>query len=442
MSEGYIDYVPVIGAEDNRARRTDDFGHSFGWWRPTDYYLHPWVLVSPMTYWQVTDVRRRMGAMTGVHIFWDSGGFMVLTGSFPGTRSPVKPAIGAAGIGDRAHAAQVVEWYNQGAVRGDPCMILDSPIVKFKESRDRAEGHSAAFGIFGMEHGTLEQFDRALAKTAANGALMLERRTGDYDLFGVVHGWDGKTMLRWMERLQRVGQFDGWAFNTKANGPSDPTTFRLAMALSHHYAVDRPIHFLGHSGARAFVAAAYLAAHLRGARVTLDSSTPVRYASERVYIIPGTLDGLNISPEQPWPDIPCDCPVCRCNGPDQFTTTATNAWSYLTLHNLWHFTAFVRMVNSVRHRREELLALGTAESATDFAAFDYYLDKGLETFVRRDSTIGKRFDAAQRTIGEYDADVHGPCVVCREEEAVGELFRGRAVCRSCRTKIEKIQAVA
>jgi hypothetical protein len=427
---GYVDYVPVY----YEARSgVDAWDHTLGWWRKSDYYQHQWVLTSPMTHWRVPSFRDDVGVdAPNTHVFYDSGGFMLIAGHFPGHKLRINPVIGAPGVGDVGTAIEVTRWYDQTARKGDPCMILDAPVVSRKESAKGSAAFKVAFA--GLERGGIEDVERALGKTIRNAEKMLEIRKGNYDLFAIAHGIDPRTLVRWFNRLHRVGEFDGWAFAPKG----DIELLMTAMALIHANIPKKPIHLLGQAGMQAFATAAYLAAHI-DSRITLDSSTAIRYAHEHAWLLPGSLRAVNITPSTPeapwvWPDIPCQCPVCSMNGPQEYRSESADGAFYLVLHNLYQIIAYTKLVNAAKGRRDVLEQLAPKSAIAVFDAFDYYLENGWEAFIRRESLIGKKFDKSQSVLQDFDSNYLGLCDLCHSTDAE-KRYQKLVVCLDCYTKL-------
>lgn len=426
---GYVAYVPVFEVprvttyDEKGDRRYDLWGRSLTWWRETDYYRHDWVLTSPQAHWG-KDVRREMLVEDDrTHIFFDSGGFMVGVGKFPGMEGSDFPVIGANAFGGVTSAIDVSRWYERNARKGDPCMILDAPSWQI-DPKLYAQTNSPTHSTV---QGTEEEFERALTKTVKNAEKMLELRRGNYDLFGVVQGAEPRLMDRWFNRLKRTGDFDGWAFSAKFN----PAVYVMVLALGHHYSPNKPFHILGHGGATMFCLAAYVANKTNN-RITTDSSTATRMSSGYQWYIPGTLKPFFVGGRTDWPDVPCDCPVCSYHGPDDFFSGIYEAKSLLTLHNLYQILGYVKLVNAVKGDREALERIAPKEVPPLLDALDYYFDHGLDALIRKAgdpekgkrmtfASIARKFSQGQTTLEEHDPTDLGMCNLCRKNPAEKEF---------------------
>jgi hypothetical protein len=437
---GYLEYIPVtevprkvtINPGDPEGQ-TDAWGHSLCWWRSDSPYFHPWTLVSPQDSWKKNPRTLFRMDRKDMKLFWDSGGFMVGISRFPGMVPGLFEPIGSLAHGGVQASIDVVRWYDQYAQKGDACMILDAPAWEIDPKVYAATKNPIA----ALRFGSTDEYERALTKTIKNAEKMLEIRKGDYDLFGVVHGPEPKLLDRWYHRLSRVGDFDGWSFVAKVN----PALYVTALVMAHAYTPRKPVHYLGHGGAMMFTLAAYLAAKTNN-RITTDSSTATRSSSGYLWNIPGTLRGLFIGggglkqrdgsggeelrPVK-WPEIPCDCPVCRWMEPSYLVSSVYEAKTFITLHNLYQMVQFAKMTNSLKNDREALEAVAPKDAGPLLDAIDYYLEHGIEAFLRKagdktdDKTpfawLGKKYRKGQTVLSDHDPENLGRCQMCLKNEA-------------------------
>ncbi|MDE1879483.1 MAG: hypothetical protein KGI89_02940 [Euryarchaeota archaeon] len=430
-----INYIPVPDHE-TLATSTlrSPLGHSFSWWKPTDLFQHPWVLTSPDMFWRTSinqehpKARVLMGVPESQRVFFDSGGYLLYAGKFNGT------------------ADEVTDWYNAAAARGDFCMILDQPPLHKKEG---------AFGHFQVEDGSDEEFEHALRWSTRNARRMLQRRKGDYDLAAVAHGRTGKTagkpteMLRWAKTMLQQGEFDGMAF-----APRHSWKLQLmGMVIAHEYMSTKSVHFLGLSGIRPFVLAAYLSS-VTDCRVTLDSSTYLYWGVRRFYSFTGSAEFAALPLRDPWPDNPCSCPVCTWFGVHDLCEMQNDASTevakhLLMLHNLYSTLMLAKKVNSLKRNREALVSLASRDTEAIMDGFDYYLKHGLEKFQqhfpRIDAAVRATFKSSQRTLGTYGPEPRPACEACLAQPSVTErLDFGRTtheLCQSCADLVDRREAL-
>jgi tRNA-guanine family transglycosylase len=412
-------FIPVLwGAYDREAAAyRDPADHTLTWWQDTDYFKHGWFLTSPMTQWGMPAIKRALSVPRDHRILYDSGGYMKIGGSF------------------NASASNVSKWYNTTAERGDVAMILDVPPVKRVTKQVRQEdGTMKAV----REHGTLaqvtnEEFEAALEETVANAEVMLSHK-GDYSLFGVIQGRNFAEMNRWAQRLQRLGEFDGWALSPKTH----LTKLIGGLVIARHYFPGKPVHILGWSGARAFVSAAYMS-HWNGARVTTDSSTPIQYGKKHQYMLPGGLDTIPMNKAVAPSRLPCLCPVCAETGPEGLCgdIVAGNLSSTRNaLHNLFTMNAFVDIVNSVRHNPEALMTVAPKDLKGLFSALQFYDERGLEAFSKRADFIRTDFDRRQRSLIEFGVTTDAPCKLCLHRPGITPYGEEELmVCETCYDKL-------
>lgn len=410
-----FEYIPVVADWPVEAA-SDPYGFDRAWYRDSSYYRYKWFLTSPMTSWKKR-AREQYQATVDTQIFHDSGGFMLVKGNFPGSPRQSISTIASPVVGGISTAMEVADWYNQsarkvGGVR-DPCMILDAPVVRAGEPRELDDTGDADsdYGAFqGLVEATDEEFERALVKTCKNAEVMLERRKGDYDLFGVIHATRPAQFDTWFRRLDRVGEFDGFAIPPKAN----PMLMAMGLVLAHHYFPKKPVHFLGQGGSRAFVSCAYFSRFVSG-RVTVDSSTATRYARRTVYILPGQLKGIQLLTKwpkgtpregQPYPllpEVPCDCPVCKWNGPEAFRGgEGKSLVGLLNAHNLHQIVRYAKEVEAAAGNRALLLTLGPSEQVRAILdIFDSYRERGYEAILQNEGTLRLGYDRGQRTMKDW-----------------------------------------
>jgi tRNA-guanine family transglycosylase len=392
---GDLAYIPAVApsvSRDPNNQRRDALGFTMYWGWPTDYFRYPWRLTSPMEVWKVgnqpmPNARERMRIPKEQKTMWDSGGFMLLQNRFHGT------------------AQEVSEFFNIGAIRGDLCFILDRP--PFHRELGTA-------GHFDVTAATNEEAEDALLWTARNAKRMLETQKGEYDLAMVVHGRTPTEMLRWYRVLDKTGRFDAISFAPK----HDFRAQMMAGIMIAEFGAGRPAHILGLSGARALAYSAYISNFYKG-RITHDSSAPMIHAQRHTFLMPYQLNGTKINAaDTVWPDIPCDCPVCITNGPQQYDEASEEGFSVylLSLHNLYQVARYVRMLSAVRKDRERLLQMAPRETRVLFDAFDLYREKGLEAFERHlpklEAAARAEFKGSQMTLQNWEQGKAELCEVC------------------------------
>ncbi len=453
---GYLEYIPVseiprritMNPTDSEGF-TDAWGHSLSWWRKDSPFFHPWMLVSPQESWRKDPRKFFRVNRDDMKLFFDSGGFMVGISKFPGMTPGLFEPIGSLAHGGVSAAIDVVRWYDANARKGDACMILDAPAWEIDPKVYAATKNP----LSALRFGSTDEYERALTKTIKNAEKMLEIRKGDYDLFGVVHGPEPRLIDRWYHRLSRVGDFDGWSFVAKVN----PALYVTALVMAHAYTPRKPVHYLGHGGAMMFTLAAYLAAKTNN-RITTDSSTATRNSSAYLWNIPGTLRGLFIGgaglkqrdgtqgPQRPvkWPEIPCDCPVCRWMGPEDYRSDIYEAKTFILLHNLYQMVQFTKVTNALKNDREALETVAPKDIGPLLDAIDYYLDHGIEAFLRKagDKTneknpfswLGKNYQKGQTVLADHDPEYLGRCEMCLKTDA-DRRYEKLKVCNDCFDKL-------
>jgi tRNA-guanine family transglycosylase len=153
---------------------------------------------------------------------------------------------------------------------------------------------------------------------------------GNALLFASVHGLDPETVRNSIRYLERNGDFDGYALGSLVPIRTDyRKTTKLILAA--RLATDKPLHVYGLGGLVYQPLLLYLGVD------TFDSSSFIRSAGNRNYLIPG-FGGREMHRIEELDYLPCPCPVCGTR-----TTDVVRAdRDLLTQHNLWALTIELR----------------------------------------------------------------------------------------------------
>jgi hypothetical protein len=350
---GQLEFVPV--AEPSAA--TDGWGRTLTHWKETDYLFHPWLLSKGAT-------RAELQAPQRCGIIYQP-----------------KPDL---------TAAQVSDWFNSVGRRGDICLTTANPNPNFETKLER---------------------------TFQSAMHLMQHKTDEYALYGVVCGSDFPSMERWLMRMDSLGEWDGWSFS-----PSNPERLVAMMTLAHRFFKKKPVHV---NGPVSLSVLSYLARHI-DAKVTVSVSVP-----KNQWLLPGqTVFGL----PNPLPDVPDDCPVCSLNGPEQFGAEPR----LMLLHNLCQIERSVRLFNSVRER-DVLWSLTAKEDRAALDAFDLYLTEGYTKFQRRENLFGAKHLPGQTMLTDFEPSqgMVRMCDVCLVKLPEGDPIpvgdgKFLSVCNDCR----------
>jgi len=272
-------------------------------------------------------------------------------------------------------------------------------------------------------------FDIALKQSVKNFELFeKERKNYTMKLYNVLHGESLPFLNHWYDKVKHFN-FDGWAIGIKP--PFDPAWQALGfMFLFDKGEIDKAqttgIHFFGTSGKHIVPTLAYIAHKIkRKMRITYDSSSYNIGSIYRTYYSPFDVgpclsfgnkfakkgeeleakqnpeyykDIDNNKVQKPLSNfgenpnitsLPCMCPVCESvedindlNKGDIFAGTL------ISLHNLYQYIHFNKVVNSLVKDREKFLEYLKAINISDktlksFDFIDCAIDHGVELAEKR-----------------------------------------------------------
>jgi tRNA-guanine family transglycosylase len=234
-------------------------------------------------------LREEMGVPEDTIVFADSGGY-----DFKATERDIDPAI---------------TLETQDRLDADIYGTVDLPITpenRFEENQRR-----------------IQQNIKLALETS-------DRHTGSGFLIASVHGHDPATIKNAISRLERDGEFDGYAVGSLVPVRTDYTKV-TQIILAARTATDKHLHVYGLGGHVYQPLLLYLGVD------SYDSSSFIRSSGNRRYLIPG-FGGEELWNIDRLDYLPCSCPVCGTRTLDEVREDR-NA---LTKHNLWAMTTELR----------------------------------------------------------------------------------------------------
>ena len=203
-----------------------------------------------------------------------------------------------------------------------------------------------------------EHFENCLSKTVRNVQMMTEGITrSDFVLYGVVHGADPQTSIRWYETVKKVLPTKYWCMTPKPATPESITRFFL---LAHYLGI-KNLHILGVGSARTMLLLEYLKTEFDDdfEVVTYDSSTMYRDASMRIlYEVAkdpdtgdATFEGYYVGTRskkmgKTKDSVVCDCEVCKVTDPALFRHPKTG-WKVAELAFSHNWATWMRYRDEV-----------------------------------------------------------------------------------------------
>ncbi|MWG36107.1 tRNA-guanine transglycosylase [Halomarina oriensis] len=157
-----------------------------------------------------------------------------------------------------------------------------------------------------------------------------DRHDDDALLFASIHGYDPETIRNSIRYLERRGTFDGYALGSMVPIRTDYRKV-TKLILAARTATEKPLHVYGLGGC------AYLSLLLYLGVDSFDSSSFIRGASHRNYLIPG-FGREELRDIENLERLPCPCPICGQRSLDDIREDRTA----LTRHNLWALATELR----------------------------------------------------------------------------------------------------
>lgn len=405
MVDGEYRYMPVFGFNINhvctvpyRDADADDYEFDsiwvgdalLSWWEENAITpRHQYVLVNPIDAVKNTNhvsndvpFREIFRFAKGEQlVISDSGGFQIVSRDNAGRVDDRKDHVWTQ---ERLHPLEVLDWQVENADAGT---ILDHPPYV-------TEGESSIFNAEDEDQDEWldELFEPFLEKTAENAEAACkyleelreegDRRAEDFKLLGVIQGhtydkpdapcWE--MLRRWHEKVDKAGEYDGWALS-----PTPCTSLgQIAMhlAFAHNNCDEKWLHVL-QVGSSVNIALIQFYAMLSDKFVTSDASSHNRGSKYRQFVLPpGYGRSLQITDrEDRFERHPCNCQVCK-------TVEETYGFEYIgddadskrnatiNLHNLTMQLQSQRILDSLmRAEGEDVIAGLKATSTGDIERF-------------------------------------------------------------------------
>ncbi|MFQ6119080.1 MAG: hypothetical protein ACE5KE_04225 [Methanosarcinales archaeon] len=320
------------------------------WW--TDHYFkYPYVLISAGQHHMEKNMREKRKFGKDVNVMSDSGGYQI-----------------ASGFLEHINFLDVLRWQEANSDMG---LIIDIPPVKFYSD--------SKYSTFGdMKH-----FKKTLERTKVNAEMAMKyRQRKEFKLFGVVQGYDYKTINMWFDRINEVGEFDGWALSPKWTNIGLISAFYGCWVLDK--GIKEPIHYLGISGLKQIIPIlTYISKYIKQ-NISFDSGFITSGNMFRKYMNPFGLMYIRLlTKDSVRKDgmidkdfkTTCPCPVCR-NGVEFYTDNSLGSMK-MNLHNLYWMINYINFIQSIKHRDDDIMRLVKlfGINPIPFEMVDFYLDK-------------------------------------------------------------------
>lgn len=238
------------------------------------------------------------------------------------------------------------------------------------------------------------------------------RRNYKMKLYNVLHGENVALMEKWYNAVKHF-KFDGFAVGMKP--PFDPMIQALGfLFLWEKGEIQKDscygVHFFGTSGKHVVPTLVYIASKLLDRRITYDSSSYNIGSIYRTYYLP-----FDIGPHLSFGDkfklvnphlkqLPCQCPVCRSIVDiNDLNTTDIYAGSLISLHNMYQYSYYNELLNSLVNDKELFLDYLrkiniSPKTLRSIEFIDYALEKGVYKAVEvfKDDLIPQHIDKTKQ----------------------------------------------
>jgi len=315
---GKVIYVP--GAFESTFTHIDGRVEKINWWEHDKVWRHKYLLISAGAY-NLTDynLRERMRIPDDVIVIGDSGGFQQATRNF--NLNPIS----------------VLRWQEKNCDIG---VILDRPPYKLRDDNGR--------------HPILEKstsnFNKYLEITYDNARVMYDNRENKrLKLYGVIQGSNKHEIETWYDKINGIGDWDGWAIAPKP--PGDLLSLAMYLKFIEENSINR-LHIFLSTTIDAFMLVAYINSNYLDIDITMDSVSFLMAEKFGKIVSPITYKFTDLFSRKYIGDKDikwvCDCPWCtsyRDDLDEYVKTFDINFYYIINMHNLYKLVTFVDMVN-------------------------------------------------------------------------------------------------
>lgn len=185
-------------------------------------------------------------------------------------------------------------------------------------------------------------------QTLKNSCFLLENKVEGKNLFGVIFGWNAKSislMTKHLLSIEKTENFDGFAIGSLIPFSKNYFTLCELIGSVRRLINNRPVHAFGIG----HIEGMYLCAALG---VNSVDSTRYMIAGEfREYLLPQTGKPVYIGKHykrkrdyRKIRSLPCFCPICKTEKIESITSHGANAAALVALHNLCIQVAEERLI--------------------------------------------------------------------------------------------------